>query len=466
MIASPEDPNGSRLPRLTHRTLNVGHVARTYLVLFVVARSLFAQQEPTFRTDVQQVIVPVVVTDKKGHHVTGLHASSFRIFEDGVQQTIASFSSDAAGPVDDIAALSKPVSGVPAPKSAGPRRTYVVCLDELHTSAASAARVRDALEKLFDKEKPGDAQYVLVGIGGQLQVLQAATANPLAILLKIRGPAFQNAMSGLDASALSAQVQNIRSRMDEFCKRCACGRSTQGNCDSEIDSLKQGIDAEAERWAAPASALAEQFKSVTEELAKLPTGRTLILVSDGFNLNPKRELYAAVAAYLPNRPQFRVEDSANASPALHDVLQIAADRNVTIDAIDSRGGALAPLDGAESMDASLPGGSSGGTSVLGTNRTARTAPLRSTPAPQGNLPAPTPSSEMEQLARATGGVYFHSGGDMLKQLHGALADGREYYLITYTPKNAAHDGKFRSIMVETSDKTLTLRAKPGYWAAQ
>ncbi len=305
-----------------------------------------------------RVLVPVVVTDKKGHHVTGLHASDFRIFEDGVQQEIASFSSDAAASADDIGALSKPASDAPAPKPAGPRRTFVICIDTLHTSAASAARIRDALEKLFDKEKPGDAQYVLVGIGGQLQVLQAATTNPLAILLKVRSPAFQNAMSGLDASALAAEVQNIRSRMTEFCKRCACGRSTQQNCDSEIDSLKQNIDAEAERWAAPTTGLLDQFKSVVDELAKLPTGRTLVLFSDGFNLNPKRELYAAMAAYLPNRPQFRLDDSAAQTlPGLHDALQTAADRNVIIDAIDSRGGAAGRIDDAGSMDASVSGGS-------------------------------------------------------------------------------------------------------------
>ncbi|MGA7238590.1 MAG: VWA domain-containing protein [Bryobacteraceae bacterium] len=437
------------------------------LWVIIAASCLFAQQDATFRLDVQRVLVPVVVTDKKGHHVTGLHASDFRIFEDGVQQAIASFSSDAAASADDIGALSKPASGVPAPKPAGPRRTYVICIDKLHTSAAGAARIRDALEKLFDKEKPGDAQYVLVGIGGHLQVLQAATTNPLAIILNVRSPAFQNAMSGLDASALSAEVQNLRSRMSELCKRCACGRSTQQNCDSEIDSLKQNIDAEAERWAAPTNGLLDQFKSVVDELAKLPTGRTLVLLSDGFNLNPKYELYAAVAAYLPNRPQFRLDDSAAQTlPGLHDALQIAVDRNVIIDAIDSRGGATARIDGGGSMDASVSGGSGGGSSVLGTNRTGRPAPIQSAPSPQVNSTAPAESGEMELLARATGGAYFRGGGDVLKQLHGALADGREYYLLTYTPKNSARDGKFRSITVETGDKNLSLRAKPGYWAAQ
>jgi hypothetical protein len=34
----------------------------------------------------------------------------------------------------------------------------------------------------------------------------------------------------------------------------------------------------------------------------------------------------------------------------------------------------------------------------------------------------------------------------------------------HVPKNSAHDGKFRSITVETSDMKLSIRAKSGYWA--
>src|ERR1022692_2970012 len=84
-------------------------------ILLIAAWSLIAQQEPTIRLDVQQVLVPVVVTDKKGHHVSGLHASDFQILEDGVEQEIASFSRDTAGSVDDIVALSRPTAGgVPA----------------------------------------------------------------------------------------------------------------------------------------------------------------------------------------------------------------------------------------------------------------------------------------------------------------------------------------------------------------
>ncbi len=424
------------------------------LSLLLAAWSLFAQQDTTIRLDVEQVLVPVVVTDKKGHHVSGLRASDFQVFEDGVRQDIAAFSSDIGGPVDDIRSAGTP------PQRTGPRHTFVICIDLLHASPASATRIREALENLFDKEKPSDAQYVLIGIGRQLQVLQPATANPLELLVKLRSAAFRNAMGGLDASALSAQLQNLNARMAEFCRRCAC--SGRQSCDSEIDTLKQSVDAEADRWAAPTNAMLHQFKDVVGELAKLPTGRTLILVSDGFSVNPKREFYDAVLAYLPNRPQFALENSPDADP-LREALKIASDRAITIDAIDSRGSA-ASLAGSGSMDASVPAGGGGNYSVI--NRPARSArsdsPGTTDPKPSPSVPSPS----MEQLARATGGAYFHDSKDLPKQFRSSLADGRQYYVLAYVPKNAAHDGKFRTISVETADKKLTVRAKSGYFAAQ
>jgi VWFA-related protein len=71
---------------------------------------------------------------------------------------------------------------------------------------------------------------------------------------------------------------------------------------------------------------------------------------------------------------------------------------------------------------------------------------------------------MEQLAHLTGGAYYHDSRDMLKQLQGALADGREYYMLAYAPKNGKRDGRYRTITVETAGKKLNVRAKPGYWA--
>lgn len=446
---------------------------RPHLTILLAVSCLFAQQETTIRLDVQQVLVPVVVTDKKGHHVNGLRASDFRIFEDGVQQEIKAFSSDTVASVYDLGALSKPApaeSSVPAAPT--PRRTFVICIDTLHTSSANIARMRRALESLFASEKTTDAQYVLIGIGRQMQVLQAATTNPLAILLKIRGIAFQGAMGGLDASAMAAELNNLRSRMDEFCKRCTCGvRANPRPCDSEIENLKQSVAAEAGRWTAPTNALLEQFRNVMEELGKLPTSRTLILVSDGFNVSPARDFFALLSSYLPNLPQFKPDDTRNMESVLQEASKIAAERNITVYTIDSRSGSAPSLATNGVMDAGSTGSPGGFQSVLGNSgprgsaASVRSTTLQSEP---GHQPGPTAfeaSLTMENLAHATGGVYFHEGSDMLKHFRAAIADGREYYVLAYVPKNGAQDGKFRRIAVETTDKNLTIRAKAGYWAA-
>jgi VWFA-related protein len=421
------------------------------LAALVGTACLFAQQEPTIRVDVQQVLVPTFVTDKKGHHVSGLRAADFELLEDGVAQEIASVSSDVG--------------------AWGPRHTFVICLDLLHTSASDAARMRQALESLFEKEKASDAQYVLLGIGLQLQVLQAATSNPLEILLKVRGPAFHQPLGGLDETALSAELQSVNSRMEEFCRRCSCSaRSNQRSCDSEIDTLKQGLDGDAERWIAPSRGMVKQFQAAVEELAKLPTARTLILISGGFDMDPKREIYAAAAAYLPNAPQLHIEGNPEMEPALEEALKTAAARNVTIYAIDPRRGVATAPAKAGAMDASATGATSGGGSILGTNRNARgndsmrSGTLQGVASPRGGGFAAPDSGSMERLARSTGGVYTHEAGDLVKPLHSAVADGHEYYVLSYTPKNSAHDGKFRTIKVEAKDPKLSIRAKAGYWA--
>ncbi len=443
-------------------------------VLLIAATSLFAQQEPTIRVDVSQVLVPVVVTDRKGHHVTGLRAADFKILEDGIPQDIVSFATDATAAVNNLNQAATPVRSEPA--SVGARRTYVICIDAFHSSPAAALRLRDALESLFGKEKtakaPGDVQYVLVSIGSRLQVLQPATANPMLILQKVRAPAFQTLMGGMDSSAFTTQLATIKTQMEDYCRRCPCTAARPGSsgCSGQIDALKQTVDAEAARWIAPTKALMEQFRNVVDELAKVPTGRTLVLISDGFSVDPLREFYAAVSAYLPGAPQFHPPDSSEADRLFAAALQTAADRNITIDAVDLRSGRAPNLASLGGMDAGSSGGAGAIQSVTGIGGPTRTAPsvrqtsLTAGQARQVGSLESADSIAMQQLAHETGGIYFHEGENILKGLRNALADGREFYVLGYVSKNAVSDGKFRRITVETTAKNVEVRTKTGYWA--
>ena len=394
------------------------------------------------KLDVRQVLVPVIVTDKKGRHVTGLHASDFHIFEDGIEQEIAAFNTNV-------------IAAQPAGASA-PRRTYVICLDTLHSSFANSGHVRDALEKLFEHDPGADSQYVLVNLGRQLQMIQTATHDSSAILSRIRSKDYSNALSGAEATNLAAEVDGIRRRMEQYCRSCPCGlRAPARSCDPEQQQLKMSIDAQAERTGMLTNAFLAGLKSLVEELAKLSTERKLVLVSDGFNLRPGREFYAVVAAYLPNSPYWR-SSSEDMEPVLQQTLSIAAERNVTIYTLDSRG----------SYSPSVSRGLSDATSSgMGTSaRANRGGAVAAEEDRQQSSVTWENASGMDQLARATGGVFFHDNNDLLKSLRTALADGREYYMIAYVPKNPAQDGKYRRITVELGDKKLNVRAKPGYWA--
>src|SRR5687768_8783241 len=58
-----------------------------------------AAQQPPFRVQVDEVIVPVTVTDDKGRFVSNLDAKDFKIFDEGKEQSIRYFSRERSQPV-------------------------------------------------------------------------------------------------------------------------------------------------------------------------------------------------------------------------------------------------------------------------------------------------------------------------------------------------------------------------------
>ena len=119
--------------------------------------NLTAAGDVTIQVNVRQVLVSVVVTDKQGHHVTGLKQTDFKVIEDGVEQKIAAFSSertDVSTPANPAAEPSQSDTAAAAPPKPSPKRhAYVICLDLMHASFGNFVHVREALQKLFREEQ-------------------------------------------------------------------------------------------------------------------------------------------------------------------------------------------------------------------------------------------------------------------------------------------------------------------------
>src|SRR5580698_6907670 len=162
------------------------------LILAGVARTQ-EDSAAKFRLTVNQIVVPVVVTDGKGHRATGLKAEDFEVLEDGAPQKILSFSM--GGEAVTPAALDPADGSARAPTSlpadtAATRRTYAICVDTLHSTFGNFPPVHTALESFFEKETRTDSQYWLISLGKKPEVLQYPTSAPRDVLTVLRDKKF------------------------------------------------------------------------------------------------------------------------------------------------------------------------------------------------------------------------------------------------------------------------------------
>jgi VWFA-related protein len=168
----------------------------------------------------------------------------------------------------------------------------------------------------------------------------------------------------------------------------------------------------------------------------------MVLLSDGFQLVPGKQAFELLDAYFPEtRSSLRTVDRMT---DLESVLRLAANMNIPIYTIDSRG-----LYGQGYFDASNPGSASRlAPKVLGIMNTV----------------ASEAGDTLSEIAAASGGTAFKNSNDIFAGLERAFADGRQYYVLAYVPVNANPDGKFRAISVRMRDGKLSVNAKRGYWA--
>ena len=180
-------------------------------------------------------------------------------------------------------------------------------------------------------------------------------------------------------------------------------------------------------------------------MTSMPTTRTIVFISDGFNRQPGNELYNALQASSPGDKNFGF-NPFDTQDLLNKVIRLAVANDVRFYTIDSRG--LYTL-------GSLPGG--------GWDASHWGAPSEAIDRAVMNT-ARQNTDGLAELAHETGGLSFENNNDLLKGIQTAFADGRKHYVLAYVPSNKALDGAYRKIQVEVKRRNVHVNAKPGYWA--
>src|SRR5258708_5664137 len=141
-------------------------IAVAVLFEFSVVSCLWSQQKTAERSSVEpaiqvqsvNVVIDMIVTDRHGHHVPGLTASDFTIYEDGVPQKIVGFtpslesaSNTPAPAASKEGEIPKTISQPSQPASAPEPHLLTVVLDLADNRPANTKSSADAILGYLDK---------------------------------------------------------------------------------------------------------------------------------------------------------------------------------------------------------------------------------------------------------------------------------------------------------------------------
>jgi VWFA-related protein len=402
-------------------------------------------QGPTVKTTVDEVLLDIIVRDKKGKPVTDLKPEDLTVLDNGAKQTLSSF---------------RLVSGAEAITSSGTktaldplRQVRLVTLAfEAMNEADQRKLARTAAIDLIKGDQGTNVFYSVVVINTQLLVLQPFTTDKAALT-----KAIEHATGGLGSPGMTSESDTILAQL----KRNLGG---QNGADQDTNLLAAASQTASQPVANGADALQAKLASIMLDMLRMDTavasqGSRLTLSAlkalvDGLRTMPGRKsvVYFTWGMYLG--PELDVPFRSLMSTANRD--------NVTFYSVDTRGvmtsaqnaGARGQLNGAARASASTMTQTSGAVTkdqVMASDN-AETAG-------RANV-----QESIRDLAESTGGFLIGDSNDLRVPLRHVNEEISSYYELSFNPGIQNYDGSFRKLAVNANRKDLVIHARNGYFA--
>lgn len=396
------------------------------------------EKPPTFELQVQRnlVLVRAVVRDDKGRAVGGLRKEDFKLLDNGKVQAITHFSVEtpAAPPVAEAKLAppkTEPESGGPTAPSAITRWRYLgLFFDDFSLPFADFVHGRDAADRFVATAlTPSDRVGIFTSSG--LNTLD-----------------FTDDRAKLHEALVKLRPSNPR-----------------GYHPGEFPYLPNGPRGEHTpgRYLYLAGLRLQNLQHVVRRMATLPGQRSLILISDGFDISPQNLRMQSSAGEMADRAlpvdlqrqsmvRGTVDQALPRDLLLQSLVGDVADRalrcNVIISALDPKGVPILMRE----LDASWapPPGGGGGAQV---GEMHMRASSRESAA----------SGVLAQLAKDTGGEFFHHDNDLDAGFAKVAATPEVYYTLAFSPQDLKNDGSFHILKVGlVNNAGLSVAARRGY----
>jgi VWFA-related protein len=423
--------------------------------LLLLLPPLAAQSPETSRFKIQSsnVVVDVIVTDRKGNVVSGLTSADFHVFENGVPQKIASFEAPFSGMPGHLPGATSEVS-VQSTGSLSARslRMITIVLDVSDMKGASLKTSVDAATQFVDKAIGVEDYVAVYAIGSDMRLVVPFSRDKQKVnegLLSLsRGNAGIQTSRGRAATiaamdSLDAQLQGLSAGGDQ----ASAALLAMGEVERLTLQMEMGFETTMQT-----RVLFRALRAIAQASGNLPGRKNVVLFSEGLPVSTETD--AGVAS---------VVDAANRA-------------NVAFYAIDPSG-----LGGESGIMGSFDAGSASGgrraSQVARDNANAARQPS----GPHKRLPdiaggdskfdvayqrsnADEGRDGLRNVADQTGGLLIKNRNELRDSLERIDRDLREFYTLTYHPQDSKYDGSFRKIKVDVSGGGHTVRYRKGYYA--
>jgi VWFA-related protein len=403
-------------------------------------------QAPSFSSEVEVVVVDVVVTTKGGGPLPDLRREDFSVSEDGVPQDVQTFDVVDAG--SGTAEEEEATEDEPAAKvsfNTGPRdmssRSFVLVFDQDHLSPVGAIRAKAAIAQFLGfGPRDGDTVMIVGTGGGSWWVTRAGEAKTeLAALLKgLQGrytaTDTPDRITDWEAMRIWGErdplvQEQVRRRFETYAtgrQRMAEGLPVRGQerlTDAGGNELVTSEEILARAQEVYQVSLVRNrttllsLARVLDSMGAVRGRKTLVLFSEGF-----------------------VRDTRLAE--FDTVIGTAQRANVALYFVDVRG---------------LEAMASSATAQFGTQ-------LPGADVAESMTQGLASAAGASDLANSTGGFSIRNTNDLERGMLRIAQEARHYYLLGYVSKNTRSDGRWRKIGVKVRRPDVEVRARQGYFA--
>jgi VWFA-related protein len=405
---------------------------------------------PTFKSRSDLVLVPVVVHDRQGKHVSGLSADDFTLQDNGAKQDLASVeevtadSSPAAPPHELAADIKRGVLFTnQVAKSSQPKRILIFVIDLVNAPFVDTELGRRAMLSFVASHMSPNLVMGLVTIEpGQVRLLHAFTSSPTVLTTALQKV---TAMSGTPATYGTLQAQQS-ALLDE-----------QAIIQTEVGTL--------------ASFIASKRAEVSQAYLSAATARSDQNIANA--LDSLRQIGAWVAGvpgrkmlvWLTGNIPFVSGQGTMALGKLgaeeyERTMRSLADANVAVYPVDVRGVVPETMYVKGYVD---PGRQQQQTMAEALDASPSGIARRSESLQIGVVHMEEAHEAMNYFANLTGGRAYYNRNDIPHVLDDAADDSARYYMLSFYLDRKHAKAGWHKLKVTVRHEDTTVRARNGFF---